>query len=52
MWPQNDPDTQLTPTTELRQSVAGGPLLEYAERAATDLLEPGAYRNVVLGAGQ
>ncbi len=30
-------------------AVAGGPLLEYAERAAADLLDPTTYRTLVLG---
>ncbi len=32
-------------------AVAGEPLIGYAERAARELLEPGAYRNLVLGVG-
>ena len=32
-------------------AVAGEPLVAYAERAATDLLQPGAYRTLVLGVG-
>jgi multicomponent Na+:H+ antiporter subunit D len=32
-------------------ALAGEPLVAYAERAATDLLQPGAYRTLVLGVG-
>jgi multicomponent Na+:H+ antiporter subunit D len=33
-------------------ALAGAPLLSYAERAATDLLDPAAYRTLVLGVGR